>query len=156
MLEIPELNFSIHSDFTKGIEKKLGIAATRAEHAFAVQVQKDTEPFVPARTKSLVNRTQTFGSQIVYPGPYARYLYYGKVMVDARTGKGPMRIVGEDGSEVIRFRKGAVLRPSDRPLKISKSVHKNAQSYWFEASKAKNMEKWETVAGKLVKKGLGQ
>jgi len=72
--------------------------------------------------------------------------YYGKVMVDAATGKGPMRIVSEDGTEVIRFRKGAKLRPTDRDLKIQRSMHPKAQSHWFEASKAKNLPKWLRVA----------
>lgn len=148
------MKFAMRDNFTKGIAKKLGTVASRAEHTLAMQVQKDTEPFVPAMTKSFVNRTHTFGNQIVYPGPYARYLYRGKVMVDAKTGKGPMKIVGEDGSVVIRFRKGATLRPTDRPLEISKSIHKDATDHWFEASKAKNLDKWEEIAGKLVKNGL--
>ena len=86
------------------------------------------------------------GSAIIYPGPYARYLYYGKVMVDSATGKGPMRIVGKDGTEVIRFRKGAKLKPIDRDLKFNKSMNRHAQSHWFEASKAKNLSKWLRVA----------
>lgn len=153
------LKISIRDNFSDVLMKKLEEAGPKAAHALAVQVAKDTEPFVPARTKSLVNRTnlikdRVVANQIVYPGPYARYLYYGKVMVDASTGKGPMRIVGKDGSEVIRFRKGAKLKPTDKPLDISKSVHPQAQDHWFEGSKAQNLEKWTEVAEKLVKDEL--
>ena len=75
-------------------------AGSMAEHILAVQVAKDTEPFVPALTKSLVNRTQVIGGTVIYPGPYARYLYFGKVMVDEQ-GRGPRRFVDAHGNEVI-------------------------------------------------------
>lgn len=143
-------NVTVHSDISENLSKKLASASESAEHLLAVEIQKDTEPFVPALTKSLVNRTQVKGDMIVYPGPYARYLYYGKVMVDSATGKGPMRIVGDDGSEVIRFRKGATLTPTDRPLNIRQDVHPQAQSHWLEGSKAQNLSKWLRIAKELT------
>lgn len=143
-------NVTVHSDISENLSKKLASASESAEHLLAVEIQKDTEPFVPALTKSLVNRTQVIGNVIVYPGPYARYLYYGKVMVDSATGKGPMRIVGDDGSEVIRFRKGATLTLTDRPLNIRQDVHPQAQSHWLEGSKAQNLSKWVRIAKELT------
>lgn len=140
------LKFTVYTDGLEAIKDKLEEVSTKAEHIVALQVRKDTSPYVPALTGSLDTRTWVDGQQIIYPGPYARYLYYGKVMVDAATGKGPMRIVSEDGTEVIRFRKGAKLRPTDRDLKIQRSMHPKAQSHWFEASKAKNLPKWLRVA----------
>ena len=65
-----------------------------------------------------------------------------------------MRIVSKDGSEVIRFHKGAKLKPTDRPLDIKKDVHPQATDHWFEASKAQNMGKWARAAGKLMKDEL--
>lgn len=129
-----------------GIQTKLPGAAGQAEHAVAVQAQKDTEPFVPARTLSLSNRTQVRDNLIIYPGPYARYLYYGKVMVNAATGKGPA-LIPEVG---YRYPKGAKLKPTNRDLDIKTTVHKNAQAHWWEASKAQNLEKWLRVAGRTV------
>lgn len=137
-----------------GIQPKLRAAAKRAEHAVAVQAQKDTEDYVPMLTGSLKNRTQVVENEIIYPGPYARYLYYGKVMVDSRTGKGPMHFTDQSGNEVIRFRRGATLRPTDRDLEFTKAFHKNAQAHWFEASKAQNLDKWKDVAAKAVKDEL--
>ena len=129
-------------------------AGSVAEHAVAVQAAKDTEPFVPALTKSLVNRTQVTGGTIIYPGPYARYLYFGKVMVDER-GNGPSRFVDKHGNEVIRFQKGAKLHATDRDLVFTKSVHSRATAHWFEVSKAQNMDKWLRVARRAVKRALG-
>lgn len=151
------LRFDIQDNFTEELAKKLEAVSTQGEHALAVQVAKDTEQFIPASgaPAGLYNRVQVHGNQIVYPGPYARYLYHGKVMVDSQTGKGPMKIIGKDGEVVaIRFRKGAILKATDRPLKFDKHHHKNAQSYWFEASKVVNLEKWERVAERIVKNGI--
>ena len=123
--------------------------ATKTELAMTWEIMKDTRPFVPALTESLANRTYVKGNNIVYPGPYARYLYYGKVMVNAATGKGPMKIpdVG------YRWPKGAVLAPTNRDLKISTAVHKDATAHWMEASKAQNMSKWKKLAARIYTDG---
>lgn len=148
------LKIKIDDNFSESLAAKLKQAGPITSHILAVQIAKDTEPFVPARTKSLADRTQVVENKIIYDGPYARYLYYGKVMVDEATGKGPMRIVSKDGSEIIRFRKGATLRPTSKPLKISRSVHPQATDHWLDASKAQNLEKWIDVSGKAVEREL--
>ncbi len=114
-------------------------ACKKASHAVAVQVAKDTEPFVPARTLSLSNRTLVEGSKVIYPGPYARYLYYGKLMVDPETGSS---FAPKGGTKVL----------TDKDLVFSKSVHGQAQARWFEVSKAQNIDKWVRVAEKAAKK----
>ena len=111
----------------------------RAEHAVAVQMEKDTRPFVPALTGSLMNRTRVDGNTVIYPGPYARFLYYGKVMVDPDTGS-PFA------------QKGAVKVVTDRNLVFNRSVNPQAQAHWFESSKAQNLEKWLRVYKKARKK----
>lgn len=112
----------------------------KAEHAVAVQAQKDTEPYAPARTGSMSQRTRVIGNQIVYPGPYARYLYYGKLMVDPETGSAYAR-------------KGTTKVLTDKNLVFTTAMHQNAQSHWFEASKAENLEKWARVARKAMGDG---
>lgn len=111
----------------------------RAEHAVAVQMEKDTRPFVPALTGSLMNRTRVDGNVVIYPGPYARFLYYGKVMIDPDTGS-PFA------------QKGAVKVLTDKDLVFNKTVNPQAQAHWFEASKAQNLEKWMRVYRKARKK----
>ena len=113
----------------------------RAEYLVAVQAEKDTRPFVPALTLSLANRTRVEGNTIIYPGPYARYLYYGKVMRDPAINAAGFQL--PDGSW--RSRKGAVKELTDKDLVFNTSVHPQAQAHWFEAGKAQNLGKWLRV-----------
>ena len=114
-------------------------ASNKAQHAVAIQAQKDTSPYVPALTGSLDQRTRVDENQIIYPGPYARYPYYGKLMVDPETGSSYAP-------------KGATKVLTDKNLVFNKAMHSQAQDHWFEASKAENMDKWLRVAGKAVKR----
>lgn len=161
------ISVKVYDNFTTELAKKLPTAATRAEHWLAMQVMKDTDPFVPAQTRSLANRAQynysplserreVVKNRIIYPGPYARYLYYGLVMVDMETGLPAFRIVGKDGSEVFRFRKGAKLkvREPKKKLKISRSVNPQATDHWIDASKRKNLKKWMEIGEELIVRGL--
>lgn len=124
---------------TSGVWSSVQKSCDKASHILAQQVAKDTEPYVPAETLSLSRRTIVDGDKIIYPGPYARYLYYGKLMVDPNTGS-PYAPKG--GTKVL----------TDKNLVFSKAVHPEAQAHWFEASKAQNLKKWERVAEKAVKK----
>ena len=123
--------------------------ATKTEQALAWQILKDTDPFVPAKTLSFAHRAYVKGNYIIYSGPYARYLWYGKRMVNAATGKGP-RYIPEVGW---RWPKGAVLKPTDEPLNISTAVHKDATAMWVNASKARNMKKWAQIAARIYTDG---
>lgn len=137
------LQINMKDDFSAALMKKLHEAGPKAGHVVAVQIEKDTEPFVPARTKSLANRTQVVDSSVIYPGPYARFLYNGKLMIDPETGSAWAR-------------KGATKVVTGTDLNISTAVHSQAQAHWFEASKAQNMEEWERVAGKAVDRELNR
>lgn len=119
--------------------KVIGERCSKAEHFLAGEILKDTSPFVPFRTGSLDTRAYVEGATVIYPGPYARYLYYGKLMVAPETGS-PWA------------RRGATKVLTDRNLVFSKAEHPQAQSHWFEASKAQNMEKWERQFKEALKK----
>lgn len=136
------IELTVHTNFDASI---LDGRAQKLEKALAWQAMKDTMDFVPALTGSLSARTFVRGSSIVYPGPYARYLWYGVAMVNAATGKGPMYIP-EVG---YRWPKGAVLKPTARPLKFNTAMHKDAQAQWMEASKKRNMERWKAMAKRI-------
>ena len=135
------LKISIKDNFSTRLMKKLQKAGPRAAHTVAVQIESDTEPFVPARTKSLANRTQVVNSLVIYPGPESRMLYNGKLMIDPNTGSAWAR-------------KGATKVVTGKDLNISTAVHSQAQSHWLEASKAQHMEKWERVAGRAIDREL--
>lgn len=133
------LRFSVHMDGLEAIKDKLADGCTKAEHIVALQVRKDTSPYVPMLTGSLDKRTRVDGARVIYPGPYARYLYYGKLMVDPETGSSYAK-------------KGTTKVLTDKNLVFNRASHAKAQSHWFEASKAENLEKWVRVADKAVKR----
>lgn len=133
------VTFAMHFGGIKAIKDKLAESCTRAESIVGQQVIKDTAPFVPALTGSLTIRTRLDGNKIIYPGPYARFLYYGKVMVDPQTGS---TFAPKGGTKVL----------TNRDLVFSKAMHPQAQSHWFEASKAQNLDKWVRIAEKAVEK----
>lgn len=133
------VTFAMHFGGMEAIKDKLAESCTRAESIVGQQVIKDTEPFVPALTGSLTIRTRLDGKKIIYPGPYARFLYYGKVMVDPQTGS---TFAPKGGTKVL----------TNRDLVFSKAMHPQAQSHWFEASKAQNLDKWIRIAEKAVEK----
>lgn len=112
-------------------------STNKAEKILATQVMKDTDKFVPALTGNFTQRVHLEESTIVYPGPFARFLYYGKVMIYAPTGstwapRGEHKVV------------------TGRDLVMGKSMHPLASSHWFEVSKAANLETWIKVAERLV------
>lgn len=123
----------------KRVNQRMRFAGGGAEHALAVQMAKDTEQYVPARTKSFANRTRVDGSVIIYPGPSARFLWNGKLMIDPNTGSAWAP-------------KGATKVVTGKDLNISTAVHSKAQSHWFEASKAQNLPKWRNVAGRAMQR----
>lgn len=129
----------VHTDGFDAVKEAIAKACTRTEHVLAEQIEKDTQPFVPMLTGSLTQRTRVDGSAVIYPGPYARFLYYGKVMVDPNTGS---TYAPNGGTKVV----------TDRNLVFNKAMHPQAQAHWFEASKAQNLDKWVRVADKAVKK----
>ena len=135
------LKFGVKTDGFDEIQEAIARACTKAEHFVAVQVKKDTNPYVPFLTGSLDQRTLVDSNAIIYPGPYARFLYYKKVMVDPETGS---TYAPKGGTKVL----------TDKNLVFTTSGHAQAQSHWFEASKAENLDKWIRVADRAVKNGL--
>lgn len=131
------LKFDIRVQGIDLLGLRMAHASEEARHAVAIQAARDTEPYVPARTKSLANRTRVEGDTIIYPGPYARFLYHGKLMIDPNTG-----------SAFAPY--GATKIVTGVNLKYSKSVHSKAQDHWFDASKARNVGKWIRVAGRAI------
>lgn len=123
------------------IDKRMRFAGEGAEHTLAVQMAKDTDQYTPASgaPAGMHNRVIVHEDTIIYPGPYARFLYYGKLMIDPKTGS-PFAAKG--ASKVV----------TGKNLNISQKVHGKAQSHWFEASKAQNLDKWRRVAGKAVQR----
>lgn len=133
------IRFDIQVDLPANVLSK---PATRTEHIVATQAARDTSMYVPFLTGSMQNRTRVEGGTIIYEGPYARYLYEGKLMVDPSTGSSWAS-------------KGATKVVTDKNLVLSHNgIDPHATSHWFEVSKAENQEKWDRVAGKAMKREL--
>lgn len=145
------LKFSVDASGMDAVKAALAQACTKAEHEVAMAIKADTRSFVPSSgaAAGLMNRAYVTGNSVVYPGPYARYLYYGKVWIDPK-----INAAGFLTDEGWFSRKGSKKVPTERDLHISQAVNPKACSHWFEASKAQNLEKWARVADKAVKDEL--
>ena len=132
-----------------------------AQFALDSQIMTDMVPYMPMQTGNFINVTRAMSAALAGSGkvvaaapPYGQYLYEGKVMVDSKTGKGPMKIPdGPGGAYVLRFRKGAKLEATTRKLQFSKAAHPKAQAHWFEAAKKVNKGTWVEIAKREVGKG---
>lgn len=112
---------------------------TEAQQWLGDRVLEDCKPFMPHLTGGLQQRSHTEegGRKVVFPGPYGRFQYGGKVMVDPETGS-PWA------------RKGVKKVLTDRPLKYS---NPQATDHWFDSAKAQHGEYW--VAGVKERAGGG-
>ena len=125
----------------------------RAQQQLGEMVLASSKVYMPLLTGSLQQRSYVDdgGRKVVFPGPYGRYQYGGRVMVDSVTGKGPAMIHDRNGVEIgLRFRKGATLVPTERRLTYSQP---NAQAEWFEPAKAKDLPMWVAECDRIIKGG---
>lgn len=84
--------------------------------------------YMPFRTGVLSTKSKRIKSptEIEVAAPYALYMYYGKVMVNSATGKGPAFIPGVG----YRYRKGTVLKATERDLNYDLTKHPKAGPFW--------------------------
>lgn len=103
------------------------------------RVLEDCRSVMPLLTGSLQQRShvEDDGRRVVFPGPYARFQYGGKVMVDPVT-LSPWA------------RPGARKVLTDRPLQYSNPA---ATSHWYDIAKARYGESW--IAGVRQRGGGG-
>lgn len=99
------------------------------------------DPYTPRITGALI-KAATLGTDIgsgviEQAAPYARYQYYGKLMVSSETGN-PWAKHGE--SKVL----------TDRDLQYSKASNPAAGSFWFERMKADHKESILAGARKMA------
>lgn len=115
------------------------------------EIIDDTDQFVPMRTGALAGTVYRDGNEIVYAMPYARYMYYGKVMVDPKTGAaGFLAKNPKTGALEWKSRKNIRKKLTDRPIQYSKAEHPHATSHWFEVSKAVNEQHWMDGVKKIL------
>lgn len=101
-------------------------------------------PYTPMRNgilmKTAVLGTKIGSGRIFYNSPYARYQYYGKLMVSS-----------VNGSPYARQGESKVLTNTD--LQYNKSRHPQAQRMWFEAMKTDKKEQILRGAAAVARRG---
>ena len=91
-------------------------------------INKRITRYMPFRSGALATKLKYIKSptEIEVIAPYARYQYYGKVMVNSKTGKGPALIPGVG----FRYRKGTTLKVTNRDLKYDTTKNPRAGPFW--------------------------
>lgn len=135
-----ELKVSVHAADLAVEKAMVERNCRKAENTVANAVKETTSPFVPARTGSLDASAYVQGNTIIYPGDYARFLYFGKVMVDPDTGS-PFAAAG--ATKVV----------TDRDLVFNTTIHADATAYWARQSRAVNMKEWIKTARRSIARG---
>jgi len=112
----------------KVIMKKCGVTDGGAVQRFHTNnVARRIIKYMPYRSGTLATKSvRQNNTEIVVNAPYARYQYFGKVMVDSITGKGPAYIPNVG----FRFRRGATLKATDRDLEHDDTFHALAGPFW--------------------------
>lgn len=117
-----------------------------AQKLLGEQVLADCKIYMPFQTGGLRqrssteehlvdrSRTENGGRQVVFPGPYARFLYGGKVMVDKDTGS-PWALPGN--KKVVTSKDLTFSQPS-------------ATAAWFETAKKNHGQQWIDMVKKVA------
>ncbi len=116
----------------------------RAEHAVAVQAERDSRPYIPAATGRLRSSGRVYGNAIVWDPPYARMLWYGNVKVDPKYRKAGF-VYPNLG--IVRSRAGVkkVLASPKRKFKF-----REGEAYWFYDAMRAKVGHWITLAQGVI------
>lgn len=149
------MKIKIEMGSVQGILKRLGLTRDGdVQQYWTALVNRRIGKYMPYRSGALSGKLKFIASpvSITVAAPYAKYQYFGVAMVDSQTGKGPRLIPGVG----YRFRKGAILMPTSRPLEYDKTKHPEATSRWDEALKSREQEEMlsDMKAYIRVRKGI--
>ncbi len=109
----------------KGLEKAGDVQQFHTQNV--LRRIKRYMPFQSGVTyKVTVLQTDIRKPEIVTDTPYAKYLFYGKKMVNAKTGKGPALIPGVG----YRYKKGTTLKRTENPLSYTKTKNPKVGPHW--------------------------
>ena len=134
------------------IKKK--VRTKKARKLLANQVLIDCRAIMPLDTGRLQNESHVSkdNKSVVFPGPYALYLYKGNKMLNAKTGKGPALVRDENGNIIgYRYRKGTKLKVK-QPIEKLKFTRPEAKAEWFEEAKKEHLKDWQTLVSKTIAK----
>lgn len=114
----------------------------KAEHAVAVQAERDSRRYIPVASGRLRGSGRVYGNTIIWDLPYARQQYFGHLYVDPK-----LKIAG--------FPTKAGWRSFRETKKIrGKAMHHNrGTSQWFTAAKKAHLGAWLRVAQGVIARG---
>lgn len=126
-----KVKMKLQMDSTSQIVKRLGLDERGDAQAFhtnnVLRRLKKFMPFVSgALYKLTVAQTDIRKPEIRTIAPHAKYLWRGKKMVNAKTGKGPAMIPGVGP----RYKKGTILKVTGKPLKYTTAKNPQAGPKW--------------------------
>lgn len=100
----------------------------RVQRFLTETVNKRITRYMPFRTGVLATKLKFVSSptEITVNGPYARYQYYGEIMVDPKTGAAGF--LNKDGQW--KSRKGVNKVRSGRPIQYDKTKNARAGPFW--------------------------
>lgn len=142
----PVYTVQINCDLGRTMPERVDQATTWLASAVLI----NSQDYTPYKEGTLLRtahaeRVSVNERDLVYVGRYARYIWEGKRMVNAATGKGPAWIPSIPG---YRFPKGSHLVPTTDPLHYTRDTHALAQDHWVMAA--------ETVYGDTWRRGVGE
>lgn len=147
-------NITVESNVTDNLIAMLK-NVPKAQYWLDGQVMNDCVPLMPRDTGAFIAQTrqvsaslQGTGKVCVAAGVQGRYLYEGKVMVDAQTGKGAAPITLNTGEIIFRHRLGAKLMPTSRPLTYT---NPSAVPHWFDVAKEQHFDEWKDGVMKVIR-----
>ncbi len=113
---------------------------TKAEHAVAIQAERDSRPYIPAASGRLRSSGRVYGNTIVWDRPYARRQYFGKVYVDPKR-----KIGGFPTPNGWRSFSGVKKVRSERDYR-----HTSGGPQWFSAAKKARIGSWIALAQGVI------
>ena len=122
---------------------ELDAACKEAERVLAVQVERDSRPFIPASSERLRSSGRVQNNWIIWDTPYAAVQYFGNVYVDPKTKAGGF--LTEDGW---KSRAGVAKIRSDR-----KYLHNSGGDKWVYRAREANRAKWLAIAQREINRG---
>ena len=130
----PKVNVKVNIDTNK-INKQYKAKQQNAMRMLKSEIAKDTEPYVPMRDSRLRRSTslRTNTPKLIWSTPYARFIYYGKLMV----GRITRRAWAKKGETKVTTNKNLTYsQPGTGPN-------------WFDRAKKQKLQKWLKVAKKV-------
>lgn len=116
---------------------------TKAEHAVAIQAERDSRPYIPSNTGRLRGSGRVYGNTIVWDERYARLQYFGKVYVDPKR-----KIAGFLTPDGWRSFAGQKKVRSTRNFH-----HTTGGPLWFFRAKREHLTDWVKLAQGVIARG---